>query len=69
IEFAIPRNGLVEIKLFDILGREVSTLVSQMYQTGYHSVQFDASSLSSGAYFYRIVSGDYSETKKMLLVK
>jgi hypothetical protein len=59
----------VHIKVFDILGREVATLVNEHKRAGYHSIEFKADELNNGVYFYRMVSGNYSETKKMILLK
>jgi hypothetical protein len=69
IEFYIPTANNVEIKVFDILGREVATLLNEQKQAGIHSVEFNAGNLSSGIYFYKIVSGNYSEMKKMILLR
>jgi hypothetical protein len=69
IDFAIPRNELVELKVYDMLGREVATLIDKQMNAGTYSVNFDATRLSSGVYFYTLRSGGFSETKKMMLVK
>lgn len=69
INFSIPQKGLVTIKVYDITGKEVRTLVNEIKDAGSNSVVFDASSLSSGVYFYNIVSGGFTDTKKMVLVK
>ncbi len=69
IKFSIPKDGFVELKVYDILGREVAALVSDPFEAGTYNVNFDASKLSSGVYFYTLSSGDYKQTKKMLLVK
>ncbi|MBN8586322.1 MAG: choice-of-anchor J domain-containing protein [Ignavibacteria bacterium] len=69
IKFALPNTGLVKISVFDILGREVETLVNEVMVAGNYTVDFDASKLSSGVYFYRLESGNFTDTKKMLLVK
>jgi parallel beta-helix repeat protein len=69
IEFSIPTDNIVEIKVFNILGREVATLLNEKKQAGVHSVEFNAGNLSSGIYFYKIVSGQYSEIKKMILLR
>jgi hypothetical protein len=69
IEFKIPSFGFVLLKIYDILGREVITLVSGEKQAGIYKVQFDGSSLSSGFYFYQLKAGNYVETKKMILEK
>jgi glycosidase len=69
IRFAIPNSGFVKLKVFDILGREIKTLINNELPAGIHEVNFDASYLSSGIYFYRIESGSFVETKKMILLK
>lgn len=69
IEFSIPNAGLVTMKIFDVTGREVKTLVNKEYAAGNYKLTFNASHLSSGIYFYTISSGSYIETKKMILVK
>ena len=69
INYTIPKSGLVTLKVFDILGKEVASLVNGMVTAGSHSVNFNASQLSSGVYFYRIESGNFVDTKKMFLLK
>ena len=69
IKFSITKGEFVEMKLYDILGNEVKTLVKSPFQAGTYSVGFDASNLASGVYFYKIVAGDFTQTKKMLLIK
>jgi hypothetical protein len=69
IKYSLPKAGLVKLVVFDILGREVRTLVNEIKTAGIYSVNFDASSLASGVYFYRVESGDFVQTKKMLLIK
>ena len=69
IKFSIPKEGYVEMKLFDVTGREVAVLVSDPYKAGTYEIDFDASKLSSGVYFYRITAGEFTDTKKMILVK
>jgi hypothetical protein len=69
IKFAIPSGGLVKLVVYDIMGREVGTLVNQSMNAGSYTVDFDASSLSSGVYFYTISAGDFKDTKKMMLIK
>jgi hypothetical protein len=63
------KNDFVTIKIYDILGKEVGELVNKEFSAGIYSVDFDASKLSSGIYFYKLTSGSYSETKKMMLIK
>ncbi|MDR9415061.1 MAG: phosphodiester glycosidase family protein [Gracilimonas sp.] len=69
ITFSVPSATEVELKIFDVLGREVSSLLNTKVQAGYHSVSFDASGLSTGLYFYTLKSSDYSLSKKMMLIK
>lgn len=69
IKFSIPKAGFVKLVIFDVTGREISTLVSQSMKAGNYVVDFDASSLTSGVYFYRIEAGEYRQTKKMVLIK
>jgi hypothetical protein len=69
ISYQIPKDGRVTIKIFDVIGREVTTLVDEFKQSGRYSVKFDASHLSSGIYFYSIKSGSYNAVKKMSLIK
>ncbi len=69
INFDIPKAGLVSIKVYDITGREISTLVNQSMEAGSFNVEFDASSIASGTYFYKIQAGNFTDVKKMMLVK
>ncbi|MBX2992304.1 MAG: T9SS type A sorting domain-containing protein [Bacteroidetes bacterium] len=69
IEFALPKAGIVSLKVFDIVGREVAILVNESMQPGYYRTQFNASALSSGVYFYHIQAGDFSQTKKFVLLR
>jgi ligand-binding sensor domain-containing protein len=69
INYSVPKSGLVTIKVYDILGREIATLVNGEKPTGNYNVEFNASRLSSGIYFYRMQAGNFVETKKLLLLK
>jgi hypothetical protein len=69
INYDLPSDGKVSIKLFDMSGKEVATLVNEVKTGGYYSVNFNASSLSSGVYFYTFTANNFIETKKMLLLK
>jgi hypothetical protein len=69
IEFAVPKDEFVSLKVFDMLGREVASLVSKNLKGGSYTVDFDASHLSAGVYFYRLDAGSFTATKKMILVK
>jgi uncharacterized delta-60 repeat protein len=69
IRFSIPKENFVRIKVYDILGREVSSLVNKQMTPGTYEVSFDAASLSSGIYLYRIETAEFSDVKKMMVVK
>ena len=69
INYSIPESGLVTLKVFDILGQEVAELVNTVKQAGVYNVSFDANDMTTGLYIYRIESGSFTATKKMLLVK
>jgi len=69
IQFALAKRSHVTLKLFDIRGREVSTLLDETLAPGSHKVVFEAKGLSSGVYFYRIAAGEFVETKKLALLK
>lgn len=69
IPFTIPDRAFVSFKVFDILGQEVATLVHEERSAGSYNVQWDASAISSGIYFYKLVAGPFSETKKLVFSK
>jgi hypothetical protein len=69
IDYALPKSSFVTLKVYDILGREVKTLVNKQMPAGHFRVQFDGSNLASGVYFYRINTGDFIQTKKLILLK
>lgn len=69
IQYQLPVDSKVTLKVYDILGAEVTTLVNEVQQAGYKQVRFNASSLSSGVYVYRLITGDYVFTKKMMVLK
>jgi len=69
INFAIPKSGLVTLKVYDVLGREVSTLVNEIKNAGIYKVDFNASNLSSGMYFYKVSVNGFTDVKKMMLIK
>ena len=69
LEFGISNLGFVSLKVYDILGREVKTLVNEIKTAGRYKVEFDGSSLSSGIYFYKIETDGFNATMKMLLLK
>jgi hypothetical protein len=69
IAFSLPRSASASLKVYDMLGREVATLVNGYTTSGMHEVQFNAANLASGIYLYRLTSGNFTEVKKMMLVK
>lgn len=69
IRYSLPLNGFVTLKVFDVLGREVKTVVNEREITGTHSATFDGSLLSSGVYFYRLQLESYVQTKKLILIR
>ena len=69
IKYDLPKNGFVKLVVFDILGREVATLVNEQLAPGTYSVDWNASQFPSGVYFYRLTTDSYSDTKKMLMIK
>ena len=69
INYQLPAASHVVVKVYDLLGREVATLVNEVKSAGYYSVDFNASALSSGTYFYRITAGVFTQSKQMMLVK
>ena len=69
IEYTLPRSGEVSLIIYNILGEEISRLVSGEQDAGYHNVSWNASNMSSGIYFYRLTAGDFVETRKMVLLK
>ena len=69
IQYDLPMNSFVTLKVYDVLGKEVATLYNDEQSAGFQSVEFDASNLPSGMYFYRLTAGTFTEIKKMLLLK
>ncbi len=69
IGYQMPSKNFVSLKIFDVLGKEITTLVNQEKEPGTYSVQFDAGHLSSGIYYYTLTAGSFSGTKKLILVK
>ncbi|MAT59534.1 MAG: hypothetical protein CMF23_16305 [Ignavibacteriae bacterium] len=69
IEYSVPSNEFVTLKVYDVLGNTVSTLVNETKEAGKYNVTFDASNLTSGIYFYSINAGGFTQVKKMMLVK
>ena len=69
INYTVPKSGFVTIKVYDLLGREVTTLVNENKPVGNYNVEFNAGKLVSGVYFYRMNAGDFVQTKKLILLK
>jgi Secretion system C-terminal sorting domain len=69
IKYAVPKTSLVSLKIYDLTGQEVAVLVNEVKEAGTHELNFDASNLASGVYFYIMIAGDFSSVKKMNLLK
>ncbi|MCX6165764.1 MAG: T9SS type A sorting domain-containing protein, partial [Ignavibacteriae bacterium] len=69
ISYDIPKTGLVTLRIYDIVGKEISSLVNEYKNPGSYIVDFDGTSFASGTYFYRLESNGFVETKKMMLIK
>jgi hypothetical protein len=68
-QFSIVNRQLTILKVYNVLGQEVATLVNEVKQPGTYTVQWDASGMASGMYFYRIQAGDFVATRRLLLLK
>jgi len=69
INYQLPMNNHVTLKVYDMLGKEVASLVNETKEAGTYSAKFDGSKLSSGIYFYTLQSGNFTATKKLTLMK
>ena len=69
ISYSVPQSGLVTLKVYNVIGQQVAELVNEVKQAGTHRVELDASSLPSGVYMYKLSSGNFVSTKKMVLIK
>ncbi|OGU52993.1 MAG: hypothetical protein A2315_01145 [Ignavibacteria bacterium RIFOXYB2_FULL_35_12] len=69
INYQLAQKSVVELKVYDMLGKEIVTLVNEVQDAGYYKIQFDAVNYSSGIYFYQIKTGNFTETKRMVLIK
>ena len=69
IDFRLPKSEFVELKVYNILGKEVSTLVSKKLNQGNHTFTFEGKNLTSGLYYYRIKAGNFVKTRKMIYLK
>lgn len=61
--------GFVSLEIYDLLGKEVATLVNERLSPGIYKIKFDGSNLTSGVYFYKLEAGDFKDVKRMMLVK
>jgi photosystem II stability/assembly factor-like uncharacterized protein len=69
IQYSVSSSQFVELRVYDVLGNEIATLVNEEKEAGYHTIDFNGSDLPSGVYFYRMQAGNFIETKKMILLK
>ncbi|MBK6915048.1 MAG: T9SS type A sorting domain-containing protein [Ignavibacteriales bacterium] len=69
ISYSIPENAFVTLKIYDVLGNEVVVLINEQKESGNYQIDFNASELSSGIYYYTLTAGNFTSTKKMILVK
>ena len=69
IKYSLPKEGIVTLKVYNVLGKEVKTLVNEFENAGVYNVSFNASELPSGIYFYRLISGNFTQVKKLILLK
>lgn len=69
IRFSIPKQSQVTLKIYDVLGREVATIVNKEFESGVHEVVLDSRSLTSGVYIYQIQAGEFTEMRKLMLLK
>jgi hypothetical protein len=69
IKYSVAKGGKVSIKIYDILGRQIMTIVNEYKDPGYYTIHLNAEKFASGLYFYRMETGNYSNTRKFLLIK
>ena len=69
IEYEVPAGGQATLAVYNLVGQRLATLVEKRQQPGYRSIIWDASDFSSGVYFYRLTAGDFTEARRMILVK
>ena len=69
MEFTLPKSEFVTLKVYNVLGEEIKTLVNNKLQAGNHTYEFDGSNLASGVYLYRIEAGEFQQVRKMVLIK
>lgn len=69
ISYQLPENGMVTLKVYNVIGREVAELVNEQKSAGMHEIKFDATGLASGTYIYKVSANGFVQTKKMILIK
>ncbi len=69
ISFSLPNASDVKLEVYNIMGQKVATVIDGLFEAGDHTAMWDASSFSSGVYFYRLEAGEFVETRKMVLLK
>ncbi|MCH7964341.1 MAG: T9SS type A sorting domain-containing protein [Bacteroidetes bacterium] len=69
IKYSVPENGFVKLSVYNLVGEEVNLLVSGQVDAGFYEIEFNATALPSGIYFYKLQAGNFIETKKMVLMK
>ena len=69
IEFTLKESSIVSLRVFDILGREVMSIINELFEAGIHQVEFDGGNLDSGVYFYEIQANNFRDVKKLILLK
>jgi len=69
IKYSVPENGFVKLSVYNLVGEEVNELVNGQVNAGFYEIEFDASKLPSGIYLYRLTTGSFTNSKKMLLLK
>ena len=69
IKYDLPTDARVDLTVYDVLGREILTLVDGFQEAGYHQVTLDARNLASGIYFYRLTAGSFTDVKKLIVMK
>ncbi|MBK7107247.1 MAG: T9SS type A sorting domain-containing protein [Ignavibacteriae bacterium] len=69
IRFSLPQRSVVSLEIFNVIGEKIDELINSTLNTGFHEVDFHSSNLSSGIYFYKIKSGNFVQTMKMILLK
>jgi len=69
MDFSIPNDSFVSIIVYDLLGKKITTLANDHYESGFHNISWDASRYASGIYFVNMVSENYTSSQKLMLVK